>query len=266
MLPKKSLGQHFLTNTSIVSSIADAGEVSSNDTVLEIGPGRGILTAGLLKRGAVVIAVEKDRELLPFLEEKFEKEISSKQLTLIRDDILDSKFLLPDSYKLVANIPYYITGAIIRKFLTEKNQPTKMTLLVQKEVAERVVARNKKESLLSISVKAYGKPKYIKTVKAGSFTPSPKVDSAILSIDNISRDFFSPTRTTLVNYKGSPCNLEERFFEVVRVGFAHKRKQLFGNLKAVFDEKILKEKMNACGISENARAENLTAEDWKCLI
>lgn len=262
MLPKKTLGQHFLTNKGIVASIVDAGDVSPREAVLEIGPGRGVLTAELLKRGARVIAVEKDAELLPFLEEKFEKEIKEKQLLLIGDDILDfhpeTYKLKPETYKLIANIPYYITGAIIRKFLTEKNPPKKMVLLVQKEVAERIVAKNKKESLLSISVKVYGAPKYVKTVKAGSFTPPPKVDSAILLIDSISRNFFHKEAS------GTPT--EERFFEVLHAGFAHKRKQLFGNLRAVFDEKILREKMARCGILENARAESLSVGDWKCLI
>jgi 16S rRNA (adenine1518-N6/adenine1519-N6)-dimethyltransferase len=253
MHAKKSLGQHFLTNTGIVSSIVDAGLVTKSDTILEIGPGKGVLTAELLKRGVKVVAVEKDKELLPFLMEKFEKEIAVKQLTLIVGDILDSQFLLPDSYKVIANIPYYITGAIIRKFLTEEKQPEKMVLLVQKEVALRIVAKDKKESLLSLSVKAYGEPRYIKTVKAGSFTPAPKVDSAILVIDAISRELFT-------NIK------EERFFTVLHAGFAHKRKQLFSNLKAVFDEKVLKEKMALCGILESARAEELSVDDWRCLI
>lgn len=256
MLPKKSLGQHFLTNTGIVSSIADAGMVSGSDTVLEIGPGKGILTSELLKRGAVVVAVEKDKELLPFLEEKFEKEIKEKQLILINDDILNFKTknlkLKTKNYKLVANIPYYITGAIIRKFLTEEHQPKEIVLLVQKEVAERIVAKDGKGSLLSISVKVYGNPQFIKTVKAGSFTPPPKVDSAILLIDNLSREPFRHIS-------------EERFFEVLHAGFAHKRKQLFGNLRAVFDEKILREKMSACSIPENARAEELSVDDWKNL-
>lgn len=255
MLPKKSLGQHFLTNTGIVASIAEAGFVSEADTILEIGPGKGILTAELLKRGAKVIAVEKDSELIPLLQEKFEKELATKQLTLIIGDVLDSGFMVHVScpYKLVANIPYYITGAIIRKFLTEKKRPAKMVLLVQKEVAERIVAKNRKESLLSISVKVYGNPHYIKTVKAGSFTPPPKVDSAILLIDGVSQEFFKEIS-------------EEVFFEVIHAGFAHKRKQLFGNLRAVFDEKILKEKMKRCGVSEQARAEELSVKDWKCLV
>jgi len=258
---KKSLGQHFLTNSAIVASIAEAGAVSRNDTVLEIGPGKGILTSELLQRGAAVIAVEKDRELIPLLEEKFEKELSTKQLVLINEDILNFKpesyKLKAKNYKLIANIPYYITGAIVRKFLTEKNQPAQMVLLVQKEVAERVVAKNGKESLLSLSVKVYGTPKYIKTVKSGSFTPPPKVDSAILLIENISRDFFGENT--------SRATTEEKFFGVLHAGFAHKRKQLFGNLKTVFEETVLQEKMEHCGIQKNARAEDLSVNVWKCL-
>ncbi len=254
---KKSLGQNFLTNTGIVASIVDAASIIPLETVLEIGPGKGILTQELLKRGAKVIAVEKDDELIPFLEEKFKKEIDEKQLILIHDDILNlesaknTAFNLKD-YKLVANIPYYITGLIIRKFLTTKNQPKQMVLLVQKEVAERIIAENGKKSLLSVSVKVYGTPKYIKTVKAGSFTPAPKVDSAILLIDNISKNFFNNIT-------------EERFFEVLHAGFAHKRKQLFGNLRAVFDENILREKMKMAEIPENTRAEDLSLENWRKL-
>ncbi len=257
MIAKKSLGQHFLTNTAIVASIAGAGGVSSCDTVLEIGPGKGILTAELLKRGSKVIAVEKDKELVMLLKEMFKKEIREKRLFLVNDDILDFRpenyNLRPETYKVVANIPYYITGAIIRKFLSGSRQPEKMALLVQKEVAERIIAKDKKESLLSLSVKAYGEPKYIKTVRAGSFTPPPKVDSAILLIDNISRNFFLRDNTTV------------RFFEIIHAGFAHKRKQLQGNLKAVFEEKILEEKLARCGIPGNARAEDISLAEWMCL-
>lgn len=251
--PKKSLGQNFLTNTDIVASIVDAASLSPCETVLEIGPGRGVLTKELLKRGVKVIAVEKDRDLIPILTEKFEKEIKEKQLDLILGDILDPGFAVQTKkYKLVANIPYYITGMIIRKFLETKDQPEKMVLLVQKEVAERIIARDKKESLLSISVKAYGEPKYIKTVKAGAFSPAPAVDSAILLIDNISRDFFNNIS-------------EERFFELLHAGFAHKRKQLLGNLKAVLPEGVLKDNLKRCNVLESERAENLSTSDWKCL-
>jgi len=275
MIPKKSLGQNFLTNTGIIGSIVDAALIVPGETVLEIGPGKGVLTMELLKRGAKVVAVEKDKDLIPFLQSTFEKEIAKNRLVLINNDILnvvipaeagihdthtttvDPRIREDDElwkeYKLVANIPYYITGQIIRKFLSTKKQPEKMVLLVQKEVAERIIARDGKESLLSISVKVYGTPTYVKTVKAGSFTPAPKVDSAILLIDNISRKFFENIS-------------EERFFEILHAGFAHKRKQLFGNLKAVFDEKILREKMKEAGILENIRAEDVSLAGWKKLL
>lgn len=249
MLAKKSLGQNFLTNTGIVLSIVDAAYLKEGDSVLEIGPGKGILTEELLKRGVFVTAVEKDTDLIPYLEGKFSKELSTKQLILIHADILEFEPSFTEKYSVVANIPYYITGLIIRKFLTHKNQPEKMVLLVQKEVAERIIASDKKESLLSLSVKAYGTPTYIKTVKAGSFTPAPKVDSAILLIDHVSRSSFEGIS-------------EDRFFEILHAGFAHKRKQLFGNLRAVFNDDILREKMKSSGLSEKVRAEDLTLSDW----
>jgi 16S rRNA (adenine1518-N6/adenine1519-N6)-dimethyltransferase len=296
MLPKKSLGQNFLTNAGIVASIVDAASLSPNETVLEIGPGKGVLTEELLKRGVRVVSVEKDADLIPLLRTKFEKEILEKRLVLVNEDILQFNFQFSifnfqcdeqstinnpfnsiqgkqrlTKYKLVANIPYYITGQIIRKFLTADKQPEKMVLLVQKEVAERIIARDSKESLLSISIKAYGEPKYIKTVKAGSFTPAPSVDSAILLIDNISRKFFDKGMVAIKNVSDGVTNPvrqevnEERFFEILHAGFAHKRKQLFGNLRAVFDENILREKMKKAGISENIRAEDVSLFGWKKL-
>jgi len=296
MLPKKSLGQNFLTNAGIVASIVDAASLSPNETVLEIGPGKGVLTEELLKRGVRVVSVEKDADLIPLLRTKFEKEILEKRLVLVNKDILQFNFQFSifnfqcdeqstinnpfnsiqgkqrlTKYKLVANIPYYITGQIIRKFLTADKQPEKMVLLVQKEVAERIIARDSKESLLSISIKAYGEPKYIKTVKAGSFTPAPSVDSAILLIDNISRKFFDKGMVAIKNVSDGVTNPvrqevnEERFFEILHAGFAHKRKQLFGNLRAVFDENILREKMKKAGISENIRAEDVSLFGWKKL-
>lgn len=194
MYAKKSLGQHFLTSTRAIESIIDAGDVVAEDIILEVGPGRGVLTEKLLVFAAKVIAVEKDRELIPILEEKFKKEIKSDKLDLLEKDVLEFDpetlrfYDLP--YKVIANIPYYITGQFLRKFLETTYQPERMVLMLQKEVAERIVAKDKKESILSISVKAYGKPRYVETVKAGSFSPAPNVDSAILSIENISKEFF----------------------------------------------------------------------------
>ncbi len=235
--------------------IADAASISSGDTILEIGPGEGDLTRELLLCGAKVIAVEKDRRLIPILEEKFSEEISSGRLVIIEEDILkflpSSYQLQAKSYKLVANIPYYITGELIRKALSVWPAPLACVLLLQKEVAERIVARNGKESILSISVKAYGKPSFGGVIKAGAFRPAPKVDSAILIIEGISK----------VNFQKID---EKTFFDLVKAGFAHKRKMLGGNLKALLGQN-LENSLNACGIAAKARSEDLTLEKWLCL-
>src|SRR3989344_4154177 len=163
---KKSLGQHFLTDQTVLQIIIATARLTTNDTVLEIGPGLGNLTKALLATGACVIAVEKDDRLINRLTEKFAAAIKNKQLELIHADLLDLDLtykLQATTYKLIANIPYYLTGQIIRQFLTATNQPQSMTLMLQKEVAERIVAADGKESLLSISVKAYGAPHYIQT-------------------------------------------------------------------------------------------------------
>ena len=253
MLQKKSLGQNFLRSKKAIAQIVEAGEIVAGETILEAGPGEGILTAALLEAGAKVIAIEKDRRLIVPLQIKFTRYIQSGMLTLIENDILEfSIFNFQFSkYKVIANIPYYITGAFIRRFLEAEHQPSHMVLLLQKEVAERIVARDGKESILSISVKAYGEPRYIQTVKAGSFSPAPKVDSAILAIENISKKNFSDTD-------------EKRFFEIVKAGFAHKRKIISGNLKPVLGNQT-EEKMYLCGIETKARAEKLTLEGWLCL-
>src|SRR3989344_2165107 len=216
------LGQHFLTSSAIAYEIAAAGNIRKGETVLEVGPGKGMLTRALLNTGATVVAIEKDPALTCIIYDTFSKEISRGQLRIIERDVRDPTLnatlkTLHSSYKVIANIPYYITGELIRMFLTAQHQPSTIVFLVQKEVAERI-ARSKKESLLSLSVKAYGTPRYIKTVKAGSFSPSPAVDSAILAIENISRKNFANVS-------------EEKFLEILHAGFGQKRKTLLGNLK-----------------------------------
>jgi 16S rRNA (adenine1518-N6/adenine1519-N6)-dimethyltransferase len=259
MLRKKSLGQHFLTSAHYLSLIADSAELKEGDEVLEIGPGEGTLTAELLSRSVIVTAIEKDHRLLPVLQTKFAEEIKEGKLKLVEGDALklDTTNHLPASYKLVANIPYYITGAIIEKFLSAHHQPTTMVLLVQKEVAERI-ARSKKESILSLSVKVYGDPHYIKTVPAGAFSPPPEVDSAILSVMNISRKNFMNERH------------EERFFALLHAGFAHKRKLLVRNLEILLGKEsfgILPPvgDMQKTKIPENARAEDVSLDKWLSL-
>jgi len=251
---KKSLGQHFLTSKNIARDIVRTAN-ADNYSVLEIGPGKGILTEELLKNKRRVIAVEKDNNLISYLRGKFSKELESGGLVVVHNDILNvnlSKLFDGKKYIVVANIPYYITGKIIKILLSQKILPERAVLLVQKEVAERI-ARDKKESVLSISVKAYGEPRYVKKVKAGNFYPKPKVDSAILAIDNISRSFF----------KNIP---EERFFEILKAGFAHKRKFLISNLLKIEDNKTLSSAFDKCDFLIKERAEDLSLRDWECLV
>ena len=257
MRAKKSLGQHFLTSPEALEKIVRTADLRSSDVILEVGPGKGILTAVLLQRVARVIAVEKDHRLIPPLARMFARQIKERRLVLLHDDIIEFNLrahgLSPGKYKVVANIPYYITGVFLRRFLSSKEHPESMTLLVQKEVADRIIARDKKESLLSIGVKAFGTPNYIGTVRAGSFSPPPKVDSAILSITNISKSQFK--------------NVDERdFFEILHAGFAHKRKQLSKNLALSFRNTVSPEQAClSCAVSPRARAEDLSFEIWKCL-
>lgn len=244
---KKHLGQHFLTSIGAVLKIIQTADLKTNDLVLEIGPGKGVLTEKLLEKSDV-LAIEKDEEMIVFLKEKFKKEIENKKLTLLEGDILKEnleKYLKNRKFKVVANIPYYITGEILRLFLEMKNKPVSMTLLVQKEVAKRIVASDGKESILSLSIKFFGEPFYIDTVKAGSFNPKPKVDSAIIQIRNIKE-----------------VSDSDSFFNLIKNAFAHKRKKLLGNLRDFYQIDKIKLYLKENNINENVRAEDLKLSDW----
>jgi len=252
---KKSLGQHFLNSKKVLNDIITASNIKNDETVLEIGPGTGILTRALLDAGAKVIAVEKDNRSIELLKNKLLQECESGQLKLEKGDILEqdpAQFGLKEhEYALISNIPYYITGAILEKFLENEPRPSRMVLLVQREVATRIIARDKKESILSVSVKAFGDPKVISKVSRGAFTPPPTVDSAILAINNISDLKFQENN---VNIK--------KFFAIVRAGFAHKRKKLIRNLETLFSGEILKKVWLDTNMDENIRAEDLQIGQW----
>lgn len=249
------LGQHFLNAEWVARDLVAAVSPREGEIIVEVGPGRGALTEKLLATENTVVAIEKDEALGEFLAGKFADETKNGKLHLMLGDIRDGDtydVLDGRPYVVAANIPYYITGEIIRDFLTAKHQPRAMALLVQKEVAERIVARDGKESILSLSVKAYGTPKIIAKVPAGCFNPPPSVDSAILLISNISRTFFK--------------NLsEEIFFRAVKAGFAAKRKQLGGNLEKVFGEKG-EEALRAAGIDAKVRAEDVELSNWRKIV
>ncbi len=262
MRAKKSLGQNFLRSASVLRAIVDAGNVISTDTILEIGPGKGALTETLLATGAHIVAIEKDRELVPYLAEKFTDAISTGQLDLLEKDVLEfdphTAGLQSDAYKLIANIPYYITGAILEKFLEEETRPTCIVFLVQKEVADRIVARDKKESILSISVKAFGVPKIVLKVSKKVFSPQPKVDSAVLLIEHISHQYF-------MDWNMSEREAIKKFFQIVRAGFAHKRKLLARNLEIIAPQEKIVRAFEHLGFSPSVRAEDLSPEKWLML-
>ena len=260
MQAKKSLGQNFLMHARIAERIALAAHLAPDAVVFEIGPGTGMLTRGLLKLAGKVIALEADYELFEKLQTDFANEISAGRLELMHGDIRTFDIsALPKGYALVANIPYYLTGEIFRMFLASDNQPSAMTLLVQKEVAERIARSNPdaersgprpkrrgKESILSLSVKVYGIPRLEFTVPRGAFSPAPKVDSAVLTVRTISRKNFA-TRAE-----------EEKFFALLHAGFAHKRKFVRSNLLEVG--------LPSGEIPEKARAEDIPIETWLAII
>src|SRR3989344_1279216 len=262
---KKSLGQHFLTSRRAIWQIVGAGKIVAGETVLEIAPGKGVLTKALLESGARVVAIEKDRELVELLEKTFEKEIAVGGLKLINGDVLELETsdlgLRAGEYKIIANIPYYITGQFLRKFLSGDTQPQSMVLLLQKEVVSRIIARDGKESILSISVKAYGTPKLIGKVPARDFKPAPQVDSAIIFIENISKKNFMSEIAEKVTEKMEKIK-EEKFFELVRAGFLHKRKKLIRNLEAAANQDVIQNAFRECEIPTDTRAEDLTLEKW----
>ncbi len=249
---KKSLGQHFLTSDYAPKKLCDAADLKAGDTVLEIGPGTGALTKEILARGAHVIALEADERAIESLRETFGEAIEKGQLTIYHHDV---RTLLPETfgltaggYKVVANIPYYLSGFLFRTLLESKHHPKALVFLVQKEVATRI-ARDKKESLLSLSVKAFGAPSYISTISRGHFTPPPKVDSAIIAITDISHKNFGTLSL-------------EHFFSLLHLGFGQKRKQLLSNLSHTYPRDVLTSIFLELALSPQIRAEDVPLDKW----
>lgn len=250
------LGQNFLKNKSIVKEIIEVANLSCDDLILEIGPGKGILTEELAKKAGKVIAVELDGKLADYLKNKF-KDVGN--IEIIEKDILqtDIKELIANhglqnsGYKVVANIPYYITSPIIRIFLESDNPPKEMLLMVQKEVAERIIAGPGKHSVLSLSVQYYADPELLFEVKKENFDPVPKVDSAVIRISH--------------KMKNMAKEEVDNFFRAVRAGFCAKRKTLVNNLANSFhlERKEVEEKLEKVGVKPNARAQELNIEEWK---
>lgn len=258
---RKGLGQHFLIDAEVMEAVIAAAELDSTDTVIEVGPGLGIMTDELAKQAGWVIAIELDNKLAAILR----KTLAHDNIVILNEDVLgtDPKTLLqgraPDvpqalsPYKVVANLPYYITSHVLRHFLETSVKPEVMVVMVQKEVAEAIVAGPGKRSVLSISVQFYGRPSIVTYVPAASFYPKPGVDSAVVRIDV---------------YPHPPVDVdEEGFFKLVRAGFTASRKQVANSLaqglKLPKTEVLtLLEKVN---IDPRRRAETFTLEEWATL-
>jgi len=260
--PSKGLGQNFLVDKNAINRIIRAAELSSEDIVLEIGPGSGSLTQELAKKVKKVVAVEKDQKLIGILNNELRIK-GVKNVRVIQGDILKpspylraaAKFLILNSYKLVGNLPFYLTAPVIRQFLESKNPPKTMILVVQKEVGQRICTKPGKMSILAVSVQVYAEPEIISYISKKSFWPQPKVDSAIIKI--------TLHRRRGKNYAIAQF-LPRGFFRMVKAGFSHPRKQLINNLtkqlnlnRSEVEKWLLKN-----NIKPTQRAETLSVEDW----
>ncbi len=260
--PKKGLGQNFLTDPNHLRKIVAAAELTPADTVLEIGPGLGALTVPLTETARAVVAVEVDAAMVSILR----AEITAPNFRLVHADILSVQpaavlannlpdFSPGDDYVVVANVPYYITSGIIRHLLENEYPPRRTVLTIQKEVAQRIIAKPGKMSVLAVSVQFYGTPTLCHTIPASAFTPAPNVDSAVLRID---RHTVPPL----------PVDDPRAFFRVVKAGFSQKRKQLKNALAAGLHrpQAEIVARLEAVGIDPRRRAETLSLAEWAAIV
>jgi 16S rRNA (adenine1518-N6/adenine1519-N6)-dimethyltransferase len=251
--PRKRLGQNFLTDPVALERIVDAADLTPGDLVVEVGAGVGTLTGPLAERAARVLALELDDELVDILRERFS---ASPNVEIIHGDVLRLSLsdLVEGSYKVVGNLPYYITSAVLRRFLSGTPRPQLMVVTVQREVAERAVAEPGEMSLLAVSVQFYGHPRIVARIPAGAFYPVPKVDSAVMRIDIGEQP---------VVRLGEGID-EAEFFRVVRAGFSQKRKKLRNSLSAGlrFAPAEAEQALEQSGVDPGRRAETLSLQEW----
>ena len=252
--PKQSLGQNFLWDENILERIVSAAPAVKNEHVLEIGPGLGHLTEKLSSCFEQVVAVELDDRFIQILQDRL---AALDNVSIVHGDILEqdlSSLMSNSRYHVVANVPYYITGAILRHLMESAQRPESVVMTVQKEVAQRMSASPNKMSLMAVNVQRYGKVKLVDTIKAGNFWPRPDVDSAIVSID----------------LRGGPTIAlanDSRFMQIVKAGFAQKRKMLRKNLRALgISAETLGRCFERANVSGSRRAETLTLAEWQELV
>lgn len=245
--PKKSLGQHWLSDEESLRRIVASADINEGDTVLEVGPGLGTLTELLCAQAKTVIAVEMDESLVQELKER----VPTGNLTVVTGDILEYDLAtLPRNYKVVANIPYYLTSYLLRKLWSGENPPETASLLIQKEVAERVTAEPGDMTVLAFSVQYYARATMLDVVPKELFNPQPQVDSAILQLKRRDKPYFEADT--------------KKLFRLVKAGFSERRKKLANSLAGGLnmDKEEAGSMLNAAGISPNARSQELSLDDW----
>lgn len=254
--PKRSLGQNFLIDSSVLPEIIKAAEIRDGDVVIEIGPGLGILTKALLDAGAKVFAIEKDFDLVAKLTQMFG---NNKNLKIVHQDALFFDFSHFETFKVVSNLPFNIASPIIRKFLESSNPPELMVIMIQKEVAEKILAKpgNSERGILTLAVEFYGKAEMIAIVPKTSFRPQPKVDAAIIKIKPFQPHSRNGVRK--VEPKFTAC-----FFRIVKAGFSSKRRQIHNSLTATLrlEKNIVLDLLKKAQIDPQLRAEDLSLKQW----
>jgi 16S rRNA (adenine1518-N6/adenine1519-N6)-dimethyltransferase len=247
MKAKKRLGQNFLHDKSVLQKIIEAGEVSKDDLIIEVGAGKGVLTEELVKHAGSVKALEIDDDLIPMLEDKFR---NTKNLEIVHEDVLN--FTPPSRpYKVIANIPYYITSPIIRHFL-HSTPPTLMILLIQKEVAQKIVSEE--GSVLSLMIKMFADPEIVCTVPKEAFRPQPKVESAVIKLKTLTKP---------------RINIDtESFLKLIKIAFSQPRKTLVNNLSNGLHEpkEEIEKIIEGLGLDKKIRAQKLSFMEWEKLI
>ena len=265
----KRLGQNFLIDNNILDKIIITANLSKQDTVLEIGSGLGTLTKELAQKAKKVITIEKDKKLTEILKQELKdyENVELIEADILRSDLCKGRTSKLKDYKVVSNLPYYITSPVIRMLLESDNPPQEMILMVQKEVAQRICAGHPhlrqgfggqaKMNLLAVATQFYANPKIIFSVSKNSFWPRPKIDSAIIKIEVRHQQMSDLEKDSI-----------KKFFQVVKAGFSSPRKQLANNFytKLSIPREQIKEALAECGLPHQARAENLSVENWQKLI
>lgn len=248
--PQQAAGQNFLLDEQVAESMVDVAGVTEGDTVLEIGPGLGILTAALSNRGAKVIAVELDARLFPYVKKRF---AGQKNIRIIHADIFKvnlKDYFQDGKYLLVANLPYSATSIVFRNFLTLAPRPSSLTVMIQREVAQRICAQPGEMSMLALTTQYYSQPSLVFDVPPANFFPTPKVTSTVVHCDHL---------------KAVDDNVDKKLFSFMRAGFSSRRKKLSNSISASLKLSTahIEEKMAKVSLSSNARAQELTLKNWK---